>query len=194
MADCTYPDLTQLKNKDAFRLATINTRLAILTDRIERDREKLTKRRKRHKKLAGANVILTGIGVACSTAGGALSGTGVGVMVGGPAIGLGAACGIGALITLRLCTTSNHELHQQLVTLGQAKLSFLQKLVSKALSDESVSEEQFGEIIDEFAAYESERSKLTGQKVLAASTKNGNSMTELSQQVANLIYNHFKKR
>ena len=38
MADCTYPDLTQLKNKDAFRLATINTRLASLTDRIERDR------------------------------------------------------------------------------------------------------------------------------------------------------------
>ena len=58
-------------------------------------------------------------------------------MVGGPAIGVGAACGIGALITLRLCKTSNHELYQQLVTLGQAKLSFLQKLVSKALSDES---------------------------------------------------------
>ena len=61
MADCTYPDLTQLKNKGASRLATINTRLASLTDRIERDREKLTKKRKRHKKLMGANVILTGI-------------------------------------------------------------------------------------------------------------------------------------
>ena len=108
-------------------------------------------------------MILTGIGVALSTAGGALSGTGVRVVVGGPAIGVGAACGIGALITLRLCKTSNHELYQQLVTLGQAKLSFLQKQVSKALSDESVSEEQFGEIIDEFAAYESQRSKLTGQ-------------------------------
>ena len=124
MADCTYPDLTQLKNKDAFRLATINTRLASLTDRIDRDREKLTKKRKRHKKLVGANVILTGIGVALSTAGGVLSGTGVGVMVGGPAIGLGAVCGLGALITLRLCKTSNHELYQQLVTLGQAKFPF----------------------------------------------------------------------
>ena len=194
MADCTYPDLTQLKNKDAFRLATINTRLASLTDRIERDREKLTKKRKRHKKLVGANAILTGIGVALSTAGGALSGTGVGVMVGGPAIGLGAVCGLGAMITLRLCKTSNHELYQQLVTLGQAKLSFLQKLVSKALSDESVSEEQFGEIIDEFAAYESQRSKLTGQKALAASAINGNSTTELSQQVANLISTHLKRR
>ena len=194
MADCTYPDLTQLKNKDAFRLATINTRLASLTDRIERDREKLTKKRRRHKKLVRANVILTGVGVACSTAGGALSGTGVGVMVGGPAIGVGAVCGLGALITLRLCKTSNHELYQQLVTLGQAKLSFLQKLVSKALSDESVSEEQFGEIIDEFAAYESERSKLTGQKALADSVKNGNSTTELSKQVANLISTHLKKR
>ena len=138
MADCTYPDLTQLKNKDAFRLlATINTRLASLTDRIERDREKLTKKRKRYKKLVGENVIRTGIGVALSTAGGALSGTGVGVVMGAPAIGVGAACGIGALITLRLCKTINHELYQQLVTLGQAKLSFLQKLVSKALSDES---------------------------------------------------------
>ena len=194
MADCTYPDLTQLKNKDAFRLATINTRLASLTDRIERDREKLTKKRNRYKKLVGANVILTGIGVALSTAGGALSGTGVGVMVGGPAIGVGAACGIGAMITLRLCKTSNHELYQQLVTLGQAKLSFLQKLVSKALSDECVSEEQFGEIIDEFAAYESQRSKLTGQKALAASVKIGNSTTELSQQVANLISTHLKRR
>ena len=169
MADCTYPNLTQLKNKDAFRLATINTRLASLTDRIERDREKLTKKTKRYKKLVGANVILTGIGVTLSTAGGALSGTGVGVVVGGPAIGVGAACGIGALVALRLCKTSNHELYQQLVTLGQAKLSFLQKLVSKALSDESVSEEQFGEIIDEFAAYESQRSKLTGQKALTSS-------------------------
>ena len=194
MADCTYPDLTQLKNKDAFRLATINTRLASLTDRIERDREKLTKKRKRHKKLVSANVTLTSIGVACSTVGGALSGTGVGVMVGGPAIGVGAACGIGALITLRLCKTSNHELYQQLVTLGQAKISFLQKLVSKALSDDSISEEQFDEIIDEFGAYESERSKLTGQKALAASAKNGNSMTELSQQVASLISTHLKKR
>ena len=195
MADCTYPDLTQLKNKDAFRLATINTRLTSLTDLIERDREKLTKKRKRHKKLVGANVILTGIGVALSTTGGALSGTGVGVMVGGPAIGLGAVCGLGAMITLRLCKTSNHELYQQLVTLGQAKLSFLQKLVSKALSDGSVSEEQFGEVIDEFAAYEGERSKLTGQKLaLAASVKNGNSTTELSQQVANLISTHLKKR
>ena len=194
MADCTYTDLTQLKNKDAFRLATINTRLASLTDRIERDREKLTKKRKRHKKLLRANVILTGIEVACSTAGGALSGTGVGVMVGGPAIKVGAACGIGALITLRLCKTSNHELYQQLVTSGQAKISFLQKLVSKALSDESISEEQFDEIIDEFAAYESERSTLTGHKVPAASAKNGNSMTELSQQVANLISTHLEKR
>ena len=193
MTDCTYPDLTQLKNKDAFRLATINTRLASLTDRIERDREKLTKKRRRHKKLVRANVILTGVGgvgVACSTAGGALSGTGVGVMVGGPAIGVGAVCGIGALITLHLCKTSNHELYQQLVTLGQAKLSFLQKLVSKALSDQCVSEEQFDEIIDEFAAYDSERSKLTGQKVV----KNGNSTTELSKQVANLISTHLKKR
>ena len=178
-----YPDLTQLKNKDAFRLATINTRLASLTDRIERDREKLTKKRRRHKKLVRANVILTGVGVACSTAGGALSGTGVGVMVGGPAIGVGAVCGIGALITLHLCKTSNHELYQQLVTLGQANLSFLQKLVSKALS-----EEQFDEIIDEFAAYDSERSKLTG------GVKNGNSTTELSKQVANLISTHLKKR
>ena len=194
MADCTYPDLTQLKNKDAFRLATINTRLASLTDRIERDREKLTKKRRRHKKLVRANVILTGVGVACSTAGGALSGTGVGVMVGGPAIGVGAVCGIGALITLHLCKTSNHELYQQLVTLGQAKLSFLQKLVSKALSDQCVSEEQFDEIIDEFAAYDSERSKLTGHKVVAASVKNGNSTTELSKQVANLISTHLKKR
>ena len=194
MADCTYPDLTQLKNKDAFRLATINTGLASLTDRIERDREKLTKKRKRYKKLVGANVILTGIGVALSMAGGALSGTGVGVVVGGPAIGVGAVCGIGALVALRLCKTSNHELYQQLVTLGQAKLSFLQKLVSKAFSDESVSEEQFGEIIDEFAVYESQRSKLTGQKVLEASAKNGNSMTELSQQVASLISTHLKKR
>ena len=115
-------------------------------------------------------------------------------MVGGPPIGVGAVCGIGALVALRLCKTSNHELYQQLVTLGQAKLSFLQKLVSKALSDESVSEEQFGEIIDEFAVYESQRSKLTGQKVLAASAKNGNSTTELSQQVANLISTHLKKR
>ena len=130
MVDCTYRDLTQLKNKDAFRLATINTRLVRLTDCIERDREKLTKKRKRHKKLVGANVILTGIGVALSTAGGALSGTEVGVMVGGPAIGLGALCRLGAMITLRLCKTSNHELYQQLVTLGQAKLSFLQKLVT----------------------------------------------------------------
>ena len=194
MVDCTYPDLTKLKNKDAFRLATINTRLASLTDRIERNREKLTKKRKRYKKLVGANVILTGIGVALSTAGGALSGTGVGVVAGGPAIGVGAVCGIGALITLRLCKTSNHELYQQLVTLGQAKLSFLQKLVSKALSDQCVSEEQFDEIIDEFAAYESQRSKLTGQKALAASAKNGNSTTELSQQVANLISTHLKKR
>ena len=141
-----------------------------------------------------ANVILTGVGVACSTAGGALSGTGVGVMVGGRAIGVGAVCGIGALITLHLCKTSNHELYQQLVTLGQAKLSFLQKLVSKALSDQCVSEEQFDEIIDEFAAYESERSKLTGRKVVAASVKNGNSTTELSKQVANLISTHLKKR
>ena len=139
-------------------------------------------------------MILTGIGVALSTAGGALSGTGVGVVVGGPAIGVGAVCGVGALVALRLCKTSNHELYQQLVTLGQAKLSFLQKLVSKALSDQCVSEKQFDEIIDEFAVYESQRSKLIGQKALAASAKNGNSTTELSQQVANLISTHLKKR
>ena len=75
------------------------------------------------------------------------------------------------------------------MTLGQAKISFLQKLVSKALSDQSISEEQFDEIIDEFGAYESERSKLTRKGV-----KNGNSTTELSQQVANLISTHLKKR
>ena len=88
----------------------------------------------------------------------------------------------------------NHELYQQLATLGQAKLSFLQKLVSKSLSDQCVSEEQFDEIIDEFAAYKSERSKLTGPKALTASAKNGNSTTELSQQVASLISTHLKKR
>ena len=50
------------------------------------------------------------------------------------------------------------------------------------------------EIIDEFAAYESERSKLTRKKALEGGAKNGNSTTELSQQVANLISTHLKKR
>ena len=39
-------------------------------------------------------------------------------MVGGPAIGFGVVCGVGALVALRLCKTGNHELYQQLVTLG----------------------------------------------------------------------------
>ena len=163
MLDCT---------KDTFRRSTVSARLASLTDRLERDREKLTKKRKRRELLVRANVILTGIGVACSTVGGALSGTGVGIVVSGPVVGVGALCGVGALLTLRLHKANDPELNQELVTLGQAKISHLQKLVSKALSDENISEEQFDTIIDEFVTYESQRTKLTELRT-----------TELQQQV-----------
>ena len=86
------------------------------------------------------------------------------MIAGGPVIGIGVACGVGVLVILHLDKASNYSVYEKLVTLGQAKLSFLQKLVSKALSDGSISESEFEAIINEFETYEQGRLEITGQK------------------------------
>ena len=111
-----YPDLTELKEgakSESFRLATVNTRLGHLSTSIERDKEKLHKKHKRHKNLKKANAILTAAGVACSTVGEALSSVGIGVIAGGPVIGIGVACGVGALVILRLDKAINYSVYEK---------------------------------------------------------------------------------
>ena len=125
-----YPDSTELiegAKSESFRLTTVNARLGHLSAFIERDKEKLYRKHKRHKNLTKANAIPTAIGVACLTVGGSLNSVGIGVIAGGRLIGIGVACGVGALVILRLGKASNYSAYEELATLGQAKLSFPQK-------------------------------------------------------------------
>ena len=156
-----YPQL------DDFRMQKANEIAAALNAEVAHYRV-VAKKYKRTKKIVNWSATGTGLfSAACSTAsfGSALSVIGIPV-----AIPLGGVGGTIALVSSGLIFVSKKldskiKKHQEIVTLAIAKRDTVNRLLSKALSDNKISDSEFQLIRDEFSQYnvlkEAVRSKIT---------------------------------
>ena len=156
-----YPQL------DDFRMQKANEIAAALNAEVVHYRV-VAKKYKRAKKIVNWSATGTGLlSAACSTAsfGSALSIVGIPV-----AISLGGVGGTFALVSSGLIFVSKKldskiKKHQEIVTLAIAKRDTVNRLLSKVLSDNQISDSEFQLIMDEFSQYdvlkEAVRSKIT---------------------------------
>ena len=152
---------------DVFRMQEANKIAADLNAEVVHYRV-VAKKYKRAKKIVNWSATGTGLlSAACSTAsfGSALSIVGIPV-----AIPLGGVGGTFALVSSGLIFVSKKldskiKKHQEIVTLAIAKRDTVNRLLSKALSDNQISDSEFKLIIDEFSQYnvlkKAVRSKIT---------------------------------
>ena len=158
-----YPQLPQ----QDFRMQKANDVEADLNAEVVHYRV-VAKKYKRAKKIVNWSATVTGLlSAACSTAsfGWALSVIGIPV-----AIPLGSVGGTFALASSGLIFSSKKldskiKKHQEIVTLAMAKRDTVGRLLSKALSDNQISDSEFQLIMAEFSQYnvlkEAVRSKIT---------------------------------
>jgi len=158
--DAIYPEVPT--TGENFRLHKVNMALAQLGSEVkhyENVRKKYAKMRGiLHKTAVAAgtlSVILTGSGVATSL-------TGPGILVGVPLSAVGGLLGLISAI----CTVFTRKLtkkvtkHENTVQLAKSKENSINDLVSKALSDNSIDEKEFGYIMAELQKYETLKSNI----------------------------------
>ena len=171
-----YPQLPA-ENGDNFRLQKSCEVLQNLENEIKHY-ECVRKKYARLRKLivwstGGLSVVLSGTGLALSL-------TGFGAAVGGPIGGIGALFGV-------ISTTTGVKLsrkiskHEKTSQLARAKANTLKDIISKALSDNKISDEEFSLIIAESTKYNTMkrdiREKLMNEK------KEGLNISELRIQI-----------
>jgi len=149
--DQIYPDLTPLD----FRMKKINEISATLHGEVDHYRS-VAKKYKRTKKFvnlgAGGSSVLSAV-FSSASFGSAIS------VIGLPAtIPLGGVAGGFALVSSGLIVTSKKldskiKKHQEIVTLAIAKRDTVDRLLSKALADNKVSDDEFQLIMAEFSQY-----------------------------------------
>ena len=117
------------------------------------------------------SVILCGSGVTTSL-------TGLGVIVGVPLGALGGLCGV-----LSVCfafaskeISSNVTKHEQTVSLAKAKLNTISDVVSKALKDNKISDQEFSLVLSEVDKFETLK-----QSIRRKHRKEGEKWMDISQ-------------
>ena len=163
---------------------------------VEQDVLSVAKRRKTRSRLRLANIVSTVGSTTLSVSGIGVSGTGLGVIVRGPMIGVGALLGVVSLVVIRLDKNVVKRLTEceKLVILGNAKMSSIQGLVSKALSDGKISEVEFARVYEEGASYDTERNKiLAAPKPLGADPKVSASTREITNELEGILSRIKKK-
>lgn len=140
------------RDKIDYRLSEI----ARLRDYLEREsRERTNVYRKYNKAirvLDGIDLCSAGISVAMGCATTAMLVSVVGSAVNPILLGCSAAAGLLGAAT-KVSTRNKAQKHDQIRQLADAKFNSISVLVSKALEDGCVSQEQFKGIVDEFARY-----------------------------------------
>ena len=158
-----YPQLPQ----HDFRMQKANEIAAALNAEVVHYRV-VAKKYKRAKKIVNWSVTVTGLlSAACSTAsfGSALSVIGIPVAIPLDGVGGTFALASSGLIFSSKKLDSKIKKHQEIVTLAIAKRDTVSRLLSKALSDNQISDSEFQLIMAEFSQYnvlkEAVRSKIT---------------------------------
>ena len=143
----------------AYRLFVCSEILETIRVGVEDDAKKRDEKLRKHSRLRMINMFSTAGASVLSISGAGISSTGLGVVVGVPLIGVGVVLCLASIITTAMDkeVIKKFTTHEKLISLGQAKFSSLQGMISKALSDENISDEEFKKISDERESYNKQR-------------------------------------
>ena len=152
-----YPDISEPRVVDVttFRLQKICDTQKTFENEIEHY-TRVSKKYKRTQAVFQNTAVTTGmLSVILSSSSLASALTGIGVVVAAPLAGVSAVLGaISAVSTgLRKHFTQKVAKHENTVTLAQSKLNSVSELVSKALVDGAISDQEFSLIIREIEKY-----------------------------------------
>ena len=155
-----YPGVP--KDSSAYRLSVCSSILETMNRNIESDTKKRDEKLRKHSRLRIINIFSTSGATVLSVSGAGVSISVFGVVVGAPLISAGFILGITSFTTTILDkeVIRKMTIYEKLISLGQAKVSSLQEMVGKALSDENVSEMEFKKISDERQSYDLQRSEI----------------------------------
>ena len=152
-----YPGVP--KDSSAFRLSVCSNVLETMKKNIESDTKKRDEKLRKHSRLRITNILSTSGATALSVSGAGVSLSVFGVVVGAPLVCAGFVLGVTSFVATILDkeVVRKMVIYERLVSLGQAKVSSLQEMVGKALSDENISEVEFKKICGERRSYERQR-------------------------------------
>ena len=146
-------------NVTEFRLKRINE----IKDKIEKDKIKREKSCHKYKLANNVTEVLdAGFIIICV----ACSGTGVGTIVFPPlATGFGIAASVSGFFSLITKAVSKkliskHKLHSKILILSEVKLTKIYDLISKAIEDEKITDEEFEIITQEFTNFINEKREI----------------------------------
>ena len=88
--------------------------------------------------------------------------SGIGIPAGIALAGVSVGCGVGSLISDIILKKVNKKLqkHIAISQLANSKISSIQKLISTALEDESISDSDFKKIVDDYENYQSQKQSI----------------------------------
>ena len=163
--DCLYPPLPPLEGEN-FRLHKISDIEANLKKSINHYRATRLRYARIRAIIRGISLTTGSLSVVFSVSGVATSATGLGLPIGVSLGGIGGFLGLISAATTTVSKRLNKRVtkHGETVALARAKLSTIHRLVSKALLDGKISDEEFQMILDEAEAYETLRLELREKK------------------------------
>ena len=108
------------KNPNAFRLSVCSRILETKKENLKHDIKKRNEKLKKHSRLRTVNRFSSAGATVLSVSGAGVSGTGFGVVVGAPLIGVGALLGATSLVTIALDKETIRKLtiYEKLISLG----------------------------------------------------------------------------
>ena len=106
------------------------------------------------------------LGVILSTAGLGTSLSGFGIIVGLPLGTIGGFCGLTSIVSSMVVKKIGRKLskHEAIVILAKSKINSIKDLISKAIQDEKVSDNEFSIIIKEIEKYNEMKSEIRNDK------------------------------
>ena len=184
-----YPSL----NVGDFRLKKISDCQKELENEISHYR-RISKKYKRAKTIINAFAATTGVlTVVLSSAGLATSVTGIGIIAGAPIAGIAAVMGITSTAAGVSSERLNSKVrkHEKTISLAESKHLSVSRLVSKAMTDGSISDVEFNLILREIDNYNSLKSQLRREVKIENISSDKNIDVEA---LKNEIKNEYKKK
>jgi hypothetical protein len=163
MTDAIYPTLpTTAADGENFRLHKVNMVLSQLSSELKHY-EKVRKKYARSRSITQTTAVISGtLSAALTSAGIGTSLTGPGVIVGVPLSAIGGISGLVSallgVLTKRL--TNKISKHEKTIQLIKAKHNSIADLVSKALHNNSIDEQEFSLIMTELDKYEALKNEI----------------------------------
>jgi cAMP phosphodiesterase len=155
----------------SFRLQKICDTQAVLDNEITHHRQ-VRKKYKRAFAVTHAVSVASGIAAgALSSAGVGVSLSGIGVLIGGPLAGVAGLVGVVGAGVVSRGLTSKVAKHEDTMVLAESKKNSISELVSKALQDGHISDEEFRLILQEQERYYALKAAIRARHGLAPREK-----------------------